>query len=97
MAMLKMPNAYLELWQYTNPAPEDRRQRPCDLGYAHFALQVDGLEQEYARLGAAGMEFVGPPVDFGRASAIYGRDPFGNVIELYEIRDARIAQLERGS
>ena len=59
MAMLKMPNAYLELWQYTNPAPEDRRQRPCDLGYPHFALQVDGLEQEYARLVAAGMEFVG--------------------------------------
>jgi glyoxylase I family protein len=96
MAMLKLPNAYLELWQYTNPVPEDRRQRPCDYGYPHFALQVDGLEREYARLSAAGMEFVGPPVDFGTASAIYGRDPFGNVIELYEIRDAGIAQLERG-
>ena len=95
MAMLKMPNAFLELWQYTNPAPEDRRQRPCDFGYAHFALQVDGLEQEYERLVAAGMEFVGTPVDFGTASAIYGRDPFGNVIELYEIRNARIAQLAR--
>lgn len=95
MAMLKLPNAYLELWQYTNPVPDDRRQRPCDYGYPHFALQVDDLEREYARLSAAGMEFVGPPVDFGTASAIYGRDPFGNVIELYEIRDARIAQLER--
>ncbi len=95
MAMLKMPNAFLELWQYTNPAPDDRRQRPCDYGYAHFALQVDGLEQEYARLSAAGMEFVGMPVDFGIASAIYGRDPFGNVIELYEIRDERLAQLTR--
>jgi len=95
MAMLKAPNAYIELWQYSNPVPEDKRQRPCDLGYAHFALQVDGLEQEYARLSAAGMEFVGPPVDFGIAAAIYGKDPFGNTIELYEIRDARIAQLER--
>lgn len=95
MAMLKMPNAFMELWQYTNPAPDDRRQRPCDFGYAHFALQVEGLEQEYARLVAASMEFVGPPVDFGIASAIYGRDPFGNVIELYEIRDKRLAQLER--
>ena len=96
MAMLKMPNVFLELWQYTNPPPEDRRQRPCDFGCAHFALQVDGLEQEYQRLIAAGMEFVGAPVDFGAASAIYGRDPFGNVIELYEIRNARIAQLARG-
>jgi glyoxylase I family protein len=96
MAMLKAPNAYLELWQYANPAPEDRRGRPCDFGYVHFALQVDGLVQEYERLVAAGMEFVGPPVEFGTAAAIYGRDPFGNVIELYEIRDPNIAQLERG-
>jgi glyoxylase I family protein len=43
---------------------------------------------------AAGMEFVGEPVDFGTASAIYGRDPFGNVIEIYEIRDPDLPQLE---
>jgi glyoxylase I family protein len=97
MAMLKAPNAFLELWQYTHPAPEDRRGRPCDYGYVHFALQVDGLEAEYARLAAAGMEFVGPPVDFGTSAAIYGRDPFGNVIELYEIRDPRTAQLDRST
>ena len=95
MAMLKASNAFIELWQYTNPPPDDRRSRPCDYGYVHFALQVDGIDAEYARLKAAGMTFVGDPVDFGVASAIYGRDPFGNVIELYEIRDARIAQLER--
>ncbi len=95
MAMLKAANAYLELWQYSNPQPEDKRGRPCDYGYVHFALQVDGLADEYARLVAAGMEFVGTPVDFGIASAIYGKDPFGNVIELYEIRDNSLAQLIR--
>jgi glyoxylase I family protein len=94
MAMLKARNAFIELWQYTNPPPDDRRGRPCDYGYVHFALQVDGIDAEYARLKAGGMTFVGDPVDFGVASAIYGRDPFGNVIELYEIRDERIAQLE---
>ncbi len=97
MAMLKAPNGFIELWQYTHPAPLDRRGRPCDYGYAHFCLQVDGIQAEYDRLVAAGMEFVGPPVDFGIASAIYGRDPFGNVIELYEIRDAGLAQLERAA
>jgi len=95
MAMLKARNAFIELWQYTNPPPDDRRGRPCDYGYVHFALQVDGIDAEYARLKAGGMTFVGDPVDFGVASAIYGRDPFGNVIELYEIRDERIAQLDR--
>jgi catechol 2,3-dioxygenase-like lactoylglutathione lyase family enzyme len=51
------------------------------------------LADRAIRLVEAGMTFVGPPVDFGRSAAIYGRDPFGNVIELYEIRDPAIAQL----
>jgi glyoxylase I family protein len=93
MAMLEAPNAYLELWEYRNPPPEDRVSRPCDHGYPHMALQVRGIAEEYERLRAGGMTFVGEPVDFGRSSAIYGRDPFGNVIELYEIREAGIPQL----
>lgn len=95
MAMLKAPNAFIELWQYQHPAPEDKRQRPCDYGYPHFALQVDDIHKEYERLGALGMSFVGPVQDFGNSAAIYGADPFGNVIELYEIRDTETAQLAR--
>ena len=72
MAMLKAPNAYIEIWQYSNPDPVDRRSRPCDYGYPHFALQVDGIQEEYDRLRNAGMEFVGPPVEFGGSAAIYG-------------------------
>jgi len=97
MVMLKAPNAFVELWQYSAPVPQDRRGRPCDYGYPHLCLQVDGIQAEYDRLAAAGMEFVGPPVDFGIAAAIYGKDPFGNIIELYEIRDASRAQLPRRS
>jgi len=26
-------------------------------------------------------------VDLGRSRAVYGRDPFGNLIELYELLD----------
>ncbi len=96
MAMLKGPNAFIELWQYSNPAPEDMRSRACDLGYPHIALQVDDIQMEYERLKTYGMEFVGDVVHFGdSASAIYGRDPSGNIIELYEIKSDAIAQLER--
>jgi glyoxylase I family protein len=93
MAMLKAPNTHVELWEYHSPMPDDRTARPCDLGYPNMALQVRGMAEEYERLKAGGMTFVGEPVDFGTSSAIYGRDPFGNVIELYEIRDPNIAQL----
>lgn len=96
MAMLKAPNAYVELWQYSHPAPEDLRSRPCDYGYPHIALQVDDIQTEYDRLKTHGMEFVGDVVHFGdSASAIYGRDPCGNIIELYEIKTNEIAQLAR--
>lgn len=96
MAMLKGPNAYIELWQYAHPEPRDLRSRPCDYGYPHFALQVDDIQAEYDRLQAHGMEFVGEVVHFGdTSSAIYGRDPCGNIIELYEIKTLEIAQLER--
>ena len=86
MAMLKAPNAYIELWQYTHPEPHDLRSRPCDLGYPHFALQVEEIDQEHQRLTRLGMTFVGDVVHFNEfTAAIYGRDPFGNIIELYEI------------
>jgi len=96
MAMLKCSNAFIELWEYTHPEPKDLRSRPCDYGYPHFALQVDDIQSEYDRLKEFGMEFVGEVVHFGEtSSAIYGRDPCGNVIELYEIKTDEIAQLER--
>lgn len=94
MAMLRTGNAYIELWQYEQPAPRDLRADPPDLGYPHFALEVKDIQTEHARLQAAGMTFVGDPVDFGESAAIYGRDPFGNVIELYEIRTPERARLD---
>lgn len=92
-AMLKTSNAFVELWQYEEPAPVERCANPNDRGYVHICLQVRDIEAEHKRLTAAGMTFVGPPVDFGTSSAIYGRDPFGNVVELYELREKDQAQL----
>lgn len=93
MAMLRGGNAHIELWQYQQPEPRSLISRPCDFGYPHFALEVKDIEAEYTRLCAAGMEFVGPPVDFGDSAAVYGNDPFGNIIEIYEIRTPDRAQI----
>ena len=96
MAMLKGYNLHIELWQYQQPEPQDRISQPNDYGYPHMALQVDDIEAEYDRLASHGMRFVGPVEHFSAAaSAVYGRDPFGNVIELYEIKDPATAQLAR--
>ena len=46
--------------------------------------EIEAAEAEVERLTGLGMTFVGPPVDMGHQKAIYGHDPFGNLIELYE-------------
>ena len=42
--MLKAGNAFLELWEYENPAPKPKEfnYSAADHGLAHFALQVKG-------------------------------------------------------
>jgi catechol 2,3-dioxygenase-like lactoylglutathione lyase family enzyme len=87
VAMVKLGAAHVELWTYRTPAPQDLRSPANALGYPHIALAVRDIDVEHTRLSAAGMTFVGPPVDLGWSRAVYGRDPFGNLIELYELLD----------
>lgn len=94
MAMLRGGNAYIELWQYESPEPRNLTANPPDLGYPHFALEVTDIHAEHKRLSEAGMSFVGPPVEFGDSAAVYGRDPWGNVIEIYQIDDPARARLD---
>ena len=88
--MLRAANAYVELWEYHSPAPAplDPARSPADHGLAHICLQVTDIHAEHARLSQAGMTFHGPPVDLGASAAIYGRDPFGTIIELYQVGGA---------
>lgn len=89
--MLKAGNAYLEIWEYGFPIPEtqDFNYSAANHGLAHFALQVTDITSEYERLSDNGMTFHSPPVDLGGSFAIYGRDPFGNILELYEVSEER--------
>ncbi|MCR9092656.1 MAG: VOC family protein [bacterium] len=84
VAMVRLGDTRIEIFQYVSPTPNvrDPGLRVCDHGITHFCLRVTGIEDEYARLEAAGVEFNGPPVDVGSSICVYGRDPFGNVIEL---------------
>jgi glyoxylase I family protein len=90
VAMLRASNMYIEMWEYERPVPHarDRTYSAADHGFAHLALQVTEINVEFERLSAAGMTFHGPPVSLGASAAIYGRDPFGNIIELYEVTGA---------
>lgn len=88
VVMLRLGATRLELFQYASPEPrgQDRDFRVCDHGITHLCLAVTGIGDEYDRLVEAGMTFNGPPVDVVSSVCVYGRDPFGNVIELKEYR-----------
>ena len=82
--MLAGHNCFLELFEYSAPAqagepPGDRG--PHEQGIRHLAFYVDDCEAEYRRLLALGGQVLGEPVN----GVVYGRDPFGNIIELCEI------------
>lgn len=48
---------------------------------------MTGVDAEYARLRAAGVEFISEPQTMGNhgVKAVYPRDPDGNIVELQEI------------
>lgn len=88
-AMLKIGHSQLELFEFAHPqAKGSNPDRPvCDHGITHFCFDVTDIDAEYERLTLAGVPFHCPPQDAGFAKATYGRDPDGNVFELFELKD----------
>ena len=86
-AMLRLGNSQLELFEFAYPSPKasDPGRPVCDHGITHICFDVTDIHAEYERLKAAGVPFHCPPQDARFAKATYGRDPDGNVFELFEI------------
>ena len=86
-AYLRLGDAKIEMFEFSAPAqapgPTDR---PVHLhGFTHICLDVTDVIGLHARLADAGMSFHSAPVDKMGVRTVYGRDPFGNVVELQEI------------
>lgn len=82
-------NCFLELFQFEQPeqqGPEPATLNAHEPGIRHIAFYVDDCHRESERLSALGGEVLGTPVTYENGtSAVYCRDPFGNIIELTEI------------
>ena len=86
-AFLAFGDFKIEMFEFAAPAQgRDDAGRPVHLhGISHFCLDVSDVLGLHARLKSAGMRFHSDPVDKAGVRTCYGRDPFGNVIELQEI------------
>jgi catechol 2,3-dioxygenase-like lactoylglutathione lyase family enzyme len=84
--MMAGHNCFLELFEYRAPQqttlPPDR-YLAHEMGIRHIAFYVDDVKKEFERLLSLGGSKLGDLVEGG--TAVYARDPFGNMIELCEI------------
>lgn len=93
--MLRAGNVFLEVFEYAAPPARDvGPARPHDRGYTHFAVDSDDAKADYERLIAAGMTFAHVVGEMGSISAVYGKDPDGNIIELQQIARGHAYDLE---
>lgn len=87
VAVMELGSLRLELFEFSTPNPRPAAiDRPVsDVGLTHFCVEVSDIDAVYLRLAQGGVSFHCPPTDFdGAAKATYGRDPDGNVFELWE-------------
>lgn len=92
--LLRAGNIHLEIFEFQSPIPEvqDPWRPVCDHGFTHLGFEVarDDIHDVYRRLEEAGVkwhtELTGEISD--SVIITYGRDPFGNVIEIQAEVDA---------
>ncbi len=89
-------NAVIELFEFTAPppAPQDLDHPVADHGINHMCVQVSDIQGEVGRLTGLGMTFHSEPVGDESGWFTYGRDPWGNVIELVEPLSPEIPHLD---
>jgi catechol 2,3-dioxygenase-like lactoylglutathione lyase family enzyme len=86
--MLAGHNCFLELFQFEKPevsGPDPRDLLAHELGIRHLSFFVDDIEVEYHRLLALGASPLGTPQKSKGVTAVYLRDPEGNIVEIAEV------------
>lgn len=81
---LKLGQAILELFCYSNPAGKNMagEMRQCDRGLTHIGFKVTDFHKLIEKLRERNIEFLGDPVEFRPGVlVVYFRGPDGEVCE----------------
>lgn len=92
--MIKKGNSCIELFEFKVSETGDSQRPPNRTGITHIALASDAIAGDYEVLSAAGVTFNAALLGVAPTRFAYGRDPFGNVIELLEHNPAAPDSLE---
>ena len=86
ISFLQAGDVGVELLQYHAPEGKDANEgvRNCDVGAAHFCLEVEDVDALYSDLKDE-VEFINAPQELSSGSRVaYAYDPDGNVVEFYQ-------------
>ncbi len=98
MMMVRAGNIFLEIFEFSSPEPKPQAfmRSVCDHGYTHMSFQVEDVHAAYRYLEEAGVQWHHPPVEAVEGYFMaYGRDPFGNVIEVQQLIDGQPYSFEK--
>ncbi len=84
--MIHKGGTKIELFEFGDAREGDPRRPVNQHGITHIALASDDVPGDFSALAAAGVVFNTPVQGETPNQWCYGRDPFGNVIELIEAR-----------
>ena len=82
--MIHKGGTKIELFEFEDSRAGDPMRPVNQQGITHIALTSDDVPADYATLEAAGVAFNTPVQGETPNQWCYGRDPFGNVVELIE-------------
>ncbi len=89
--MLAKGGSQLELFEFEAPLPADPERPVNRIGITHYAVASDDPPADYQKLADAGVRFNTALQGEAPRRWCYGRDPFGNVIEILEAAEAPAA------
>ena len=82
--MIRKGGSCIELFQFASPESGDEKRPVNRQGITHICLASDDYAKDYDHLASHGVAFNTPAMGEAPGRWAYGRDPFGNVIELLE-------------
>jgi len=84
VCMIHKGGTQIELFEFEH-SEDGEEMRPVNrIGITHIALSSDDVPSDFEALSSAGVVFNSPVQGESPDQWCYGRDPFGNVIELLE-------------
>lgn len=86
---LKAKWGFLEVWEFLAPVDNTTvvaNEPYSELGITSISFMVEDIDAEILRL-SEDIDFFSRPVKFGDSKVVIGRDPTGNLIELWQLGD----------